>query len=418
MPRFFGKKGPRGGSRAGVKRRPKKNAPRRRLQPGLAIAGGLAVYGAKKVWDKRTRDYKKARAQAKRLYETRVAETDGVSTAPSIVIGKQKVITFQEKVARTVRPPFLWKRNFQFSAECLSGRKAFFCMEANLLTTADLGQDISAYKQILASNTGSADPAISLNTFHDGAQFYIDNLTEKIKMVNSSSNSITGKLHLIAYKRDVAGNYGSTGAIINPINMAMYYSTLGGISALSTGFGSEVTVGNGWAFNTSTAGSDYGVTYNMPGATNNPTGVCASTDPAFSLFGTQVKSRMNFWFRPVKTTTFSLKPGQQINQNIIFNDLPVIHRELQEYTHCAGISYSIVCEFTGGIVGDTLSSTISTGTCQLSVVRESTRILGLKNYLKPNVVLQTAPLTTILASQQVILNSDTGVALSGAVFDS
>ena len=159
----------------------------------------------------------------------------------------------------------------------------------------------------------------------------------------------------------------------------------------------------------------------MPGASNNVSGSTMTCDPAFSLFAPHIKSRMNFWFRPVKTTSFALKPGQQINQDFIFNDLPVLHRELQEYTHIAGISYSIVCEFIGGIVGDSTAVTgngiISTGTCQLSVIRESTRILGLKNYLKSNVVLQTAPLVQIGIGNQVIINADTGVALSGTVID-
>ena len=137
--------------------------PRRRLQPGLAtlVGAGLAAAGAKRVYDKRTKAYRVAKTKAKRAFDDRVAQTDGVSTAPAVVIGKQKVVSFQEKVARTVRPPFLWKRNYQFSAECQSGRKSFFSMEANLMTTIDLAQDISTYKQILATNTGAADPVIS-----------------------------------------------------------------------------------------------------------------------------------------------------------------------------------------------------------------------------------------------------------------
>jgi len=420
MPRFFGKKGPRGGSRAGVKQRPKKNAPRRRLQPGLAIAGGLAVYGAKKVWDKRTRDYKKARTQAKRVFESRVAQTDNIAIAPSIVIGKQRVLSFQEKVARTVRPPFLFKRNYQWSSECLSGRKGMFSIEINPISANDLLQDITTYKGHLYTNTASADSSAPVNGLGDGAQFYVDRLVEKLSLVNSSSNSITGKMTLISYKRDVAGNYSTTGAVLQPIPMAMYYSSQS-LTLLALGGVGGDAVGNGWAFDNATAGLSFATGYQMPGSSINTGGATASVDPAFGLFSPHIKERMNFWFKAGRSQTFSLKPGQQIDQTMIFNDLPVLHRELQEYSHVPGISFSLVVEFTGGIVGDNTAVTgnniISSGTCQLSCIRTSSRTLGVKNYLKPNVLLQTAPMNQILTTAQVIINSDTGVALSGAVID-
>jgi len=106
----------------------------------------------------------------------------------------------------------------------------------------------------------------------------------------------------------------------------------------------------------------------------------------------------------------------------LFNDLPIISREEQaEFVHIKGVSYSIVVEFQGQMVGSAEATVgnnvISTGSCQLSVIRESQRVLGLKNYLRSKILLQTAPLTQIAIGNQVILNSDTGVALSGAVID-
>jgi len=414
MPRKYAKKG--------LKKPKSKSASRRRLQPVALSLAGLGV--AAKTIQKGYRSYRtykrNQRVSALRSFNTRLEQTDGITTAPVIVIGKQRVVSFQEKVARTIRPPFMFKRNYQFSAECESGRKAFFAMECNLMTTADLSQDISAYKSALSTNTSSPDSTLSGNSFHDGARFYVDKLTEKIRMVNSSSNTVIGKVHLIAYKRDLDGNYGATGALTNPICMAMYYSTLGGVSLQSNGAGNENTVGNGWSFDQTTAGLNYSVTYQMPGSSVNASGVCAKTDLAFSLFAPHINDRMSFFFRKVKSTNFALKPGQQLDQSLIFNDLPTIHREQTEFAHVAGVSYSIVVEFSSGIVGDStaLSSIVSTGTAQLSVIRESVRILGLKNLLKSNVVLQTAQLSQIATATQVIINADTGVGLSGAVIDS
>jgi len=399
----------------------RKRAPRRRLGVGAAVASVPAIYEAVKtgygLYDKFS---KGKRRIAKRVFQTRVEESDNITTAPTVTIGKQRKISFQEKVARTVRQPFLFKRNYQWSAECAAGRKAFFSIEINPINNTDLLQDITTYKSVLFTNTSSPDGQVSANGLADGAQFYVDRLVEKLSMVNSSSNSITGKIHLIAYKRDCAGNYSTSGAILQPINMAMYYST-NSVGLQLAGVGAEQTVGNGWSFDAATGGSSWASGYQMPGSSFNPTGVCANADPAFSLFSTHIKEKMNFWFRNVKTTTFSLKPGQQINSNYIFNDLPVLHRELQEYSHVPGISFSMVVEFIGGIVGDNTAVTgngvISTGSCQLSCIRTSQRTLGVKNYIRSNVVLQTAPLTQILIGSQVIINADTGVALSGTVLD-
>jgi len=64
-----------------------------------------------------------------------------------------------------------------------------------------------------------------------------------------------------------------------------------------------------------------------------------------------------------------------------------------------------------------LSSAISTGTAQLSVIRESVRKLGLENKLRPKIVLQTNPLTTISDATQQIINSDSGVQDVGVEVD-
>jgi len=73
------------------------------------------------------------------------------------------------------------------------------------------------------------------------------------------------------------------------------------------------------------------------------------------------------------------------------------------------------------MVGDSTVTTgnnvLTLGSCQLSVIRESQRVLGLKNYLRSKILLQTAPLASVAIANQVIINSDTGVALSGTVLD-
>jgi len=399
---------------------------RRRLQPSaLAVAGtAAAIRGIRKARQRKANTDAQAKAlagkKARSNFRNRLDNSDGITTAKAIVIGKQRVMSFQEKVSQTIRAPLTFKRNYAFSAESTSGKKAMFSMDVNIVNNTDLQADITSYKTALSTDTSTPSGQIQGNGTNDGARFYIDKHTEKIQMMNSSTNSISGKMHLIAYKRDVPGPYDS--ALLNPVNMLMYYSTASP-PAQVLGAGSEQTVGNGWVFNTSGANSvNYSISKNMPGSSINGNGLCAFLDPTLSFSSSHVKEGWNYWFRKVSSIDFALKPGQQLNQKIEFNDLPVFTREEQvSYIHLAGISYSIVVEFQGQIVGDSTAVTgngvISIGTGQLSVVRESSRILGMKNTLRSKIILQTSPLATIADASQQTINPDTGVVDAGAEFD-
>lgn len=410
MPRKFAKKG--------LKKPKSKSAPRRKLVgPWGAAALATAAVG-KTVWDRRTKAYKASQRKAKRVFDNRVAQTDNIAVAAPVVVGKQSPRSFAEKVSAVDRPPLVFKRNYQFSAECASGRKGWFSMNVNQMMSDDLLTDITSYKSTQYTDGISTDSTVSGNALTDNARFYIDSHKEFIRMVNSSSNSITGKITLWCHKRDTDGAY--DGFLINPINAMMYYST-NSRSLTTNGLGGEQVVGNGFTFNT-TAGAvtNYNGVFNMPGSSLNATGVTASTDPSLSPSSRQIKDRVGFWFRQVgKSIPFSLKPGQQINSSYFFNlDKNKIMREQQEFTHIAGISYNIVVEFEGGIVGDSaVNNSISTGIAQLSVIRENQRVLGIESKYRSKIVLQTAPLTEIATANQVIINSDTGVGLSGAIVD-
>jgi len=345
--------------------------------------------------------------QARRNYQSRLSQSDNVITIKPIIVGKPRKQSFQERVAATIRAPLSFKRNYQFSAECGSGRKGFFAMNINTMDSNDLLTDITTYKSAMTTDTATADGSIATNGLNDNAQFYVEYHKEVIKMVNSSSNSVIGKIHLFQHKRDTDSAY--DGAGINPINLMMYYC------ANSTS--SNVTpVGGvtGFAF-TNTAGSStgYQTVFNMPGSSLNVSQTqCASTDTTLSLTSNFIADRMGFWFKKISTSDFSLKPGQQFNSSYVLNlDNNKIHRELQKFVHLAKISYSLVVEFQAGIVNDsTVANVVSTGTGQLSVIRENMRVLGLENKLRRKIMLQTAQLTDIANANQAIINPDTGAA--------
>jgi len=404
----------------------KKSTGRRRLQPALAtgavvVAGAKIAGGLKRAYDARkARQTKATNLRARKNFASRMEASDNITIAPAVVIGKQRPRTFAEKVSAVDRPPLIFKRNYQFSAECASGRKGWFSMNVCQMLADDLQTDITGYKSTMYTDTATADASVSTNAFSDNARFYIDSHKEFIKMVNSSSVAITGKVHLFVHRRDTDTSYDS--APINPINLMMYYSN-NARSLLTSGQGNEDTVGRGFAFNTTAGVTNYSGAYNMPGSSINAAGVTASTDPTLSPMSPQIKDRVGFWFRKISTSEFSLKPGQQFNSSFVFNlDKNKIMREQSEFNHIAGISHNIVVEFQGQIVGDSTAiggdNVISTGSCQLSVIRENQRVLGIENKLKSKIVLQTAPLTQIAIANQVIINPDTGAAtVGGTVVD-
>jgi hypothetical protein len=421
MPKFY-KKGKKGGKvRKGGR---KLNM----VPPGAgpvahAVKSGIDVgFYAKDRWDQymEGRAARKARygTQPKKVYRsaTQLSQTDNITTLKSTIIGKRRPLSFDERVSRVERPPILFKRNYQFNAEGISGRKAWFSFEFNSMNNSDLQLDLTTYKSQQFTDTAAADPNVSLNTSFDGAKFYVDYLSEKLQMVNSSTNAIIGKIHLFAQRRDNNNSYAGS-VPITPINLMLYYSTQRLPLNVTA---QEATVGNGWKFDTATSGLNYNAVYNMPGSVINSVGVTAQTDFALSPSSPHIADSMSFWFRKVDTQEFTLKPGQQLNKTYLFNDLQDIMREEQSaYSHLANISYSCVVEYRGGIVGDigAASVDVSTGTPQLSVMRESKRVLGVRNKLKSKIYLVTSAPTIITQANQQIINPDTGVQQNGAQID-
>jgi len=394
---------------------------RRRLQLKEAISAavpyipaakqiGTGLVQVYKAWNKPKATPRRARFN----FQQRLMQSDNIVTASPVVIGKPRKPSFQERVAATIRPPLTFKRNYQFSAECGSGRKGFFAMNINTMDSNDLLTDITSYKSAMTTDTATGDTTLNASGLNDNAQFYVEYHRESIKMVNSSSNSVIGKIHLFQHKRDTDSAY--DGAGINPINLMMYYCANSTSSNVVPAGG--VT---GFAF-TNTAGSStgYQTVFNMPGSSLNVAQTqCASTDLTLSPTSNFIADRMSFWFKKISTSDFSLKPGQQFNSSYILNlDSNKIHRELQKFVHLAKISYSLVVEFQAGIVGDSaVANSISTGTGQLSIIRENIRLLGLENKLRRKIMLQTANLTDIANANQQIINQDSGVSDVGVELD-
>lgn len=401
-------------------RRPRKSGAKQQGGRRLTGSGSLRGRPASKPYTSPSPYYpsretvRRMNWKIKQRSAMRIETSDNIVTLPAWKRGVQKRLSFNEKVQRITQPPTIFKRNYEWSAECNSGRKGFFGFLINDLITGKAGGG-GLFEDIMTSNitrlstdTNVADPTIVANSIYSTQQkFYVDYLCEKLCMVNSGTNSVTGKIRLISYKRDCDNNFINTSVPMQPINLAMYASANGGNVTLNGG--TEGTLGN-YSFDNATAGVNYTANYIMPGSAQNSGGATMNADLNFDIFGRQIKPFMDFFFKQEEVLSFSLKPGQQINHHTIFNDMNTIHRASGEYTYVRGVSYAVVVEFEAGIVGSSVANnTISTGTGQLSCMLTEKRILGLTQTIKTKLVMPTtAPAGIAIANQQTI-NPDTGI---------
>lgn len=400
----------------GTKARSKARSGRRRLVGGAVAAGaGLAVV---KAGYTKYQQYKAGvKRQQKNLYlrskaraQARIEQSDNITTLAPVIIGTPREPSFAEKVDRINNPPVIYKRNYSFSTECTSGRKGWFQIPVNHFDTGYAGGSlyddaINSFNR-LSSNTTSGDPTVISGGQTTRQRTYVEYLSQRLRMINSGTNSLTGTINIVAYKRDMDSLFANQTVPNTPINLMMLSST-NNLSAITS---QEATVGNGYAFDAATAGVNYQSNYVMPGSTVNAAGATAQTDPQLSLFSAHIKEFMDFHFKVVSKTNFSLKPGQQVDQWLKIHDTPIIKREHLESFYLKGITYFVVIEFEAGIVGSSLvNNQISTGSGQLSCIVEEKRLIGLSGRLKTKLVMPTAPLAGIALANQVTINPDSGI---------
>lgn len=384
------------------------------------IAGDVTGYLKEKITGRRW----VSKRQKNVNYRTRISVSDNITSTGAFKVGKAKKDTFQQRVSKISNPPVIFKRQYTFSAECDSGRKAFFGYPINDLNSTLSGTAVGLYEDVvsqasrLTTDTSTSDPTISTGGQINNV-FYVDYCSQKLQLINSSSNSLVGKITLYGYKRDTDQYFTNVVTPMTPINLMMLFST-NNLTAINSG--QEATVGNGWKFDSSTLKNNYNANYTLPGSVLNANGVCAHTDLDLQPMSKHISQHMSHFFSVVGTKSFSLKPGQQINHYNIFNDLPDIKRYAMDMTYLRNISFYLMVEFQAGIVGDSTVTAgdglISTGSAQLSAILEEKRIVGIRGRNSGGkVIMITNPLSNILNANQFIINQDTGVGDTGVDLD-
>lgn len=342
----------------------------------------------------------------------RVQQSDNIVTLPAFKVGKPRKVPLSEKITRLTTPQNIFKRVWTWSSECDSGRKGWFGIPINDLKTTvsaaggTLYNDaIENYQRLTTESTGQ-DPTVVTAGQVSGKKVYVDYYGGKLQMINSGTNSVTGRIHLVRYKRDCESTFANVNVPLVPINMMGYAQN----EARGAYLPQNDTVGQGFRFDFATAGVDLDANYDMPGSTFNSGGATFQTDPHLELFGSQVKNVTSYFFHEVASQSFSLKPGQQVNLWTLMHDLPFINRSALDMVYIRGVTYYLVVEFQGQVVGSSVAAnTISTGTGQLSCIYEEKRTLGLQNKYIPKIYNMTPALSNILVANQQTINPDTGV---------
>lgn len=383
------------------------------FQPVRNVGRGInAGFRKVKVWATGRKPL--TRRVAVKNYNNSLQASDNITNAPAFKVGKPRTITFEEKIERIANPPLNIKRVYAWSAEASSGRKGMFGIPINRITSGgvtygDLYTDAISSQQRLTTDSSTTDPTINYSGQNTIGRVYVDYMSEKLQMINSSTNSLQGTLTLYAYRRDCDQFFTNVNVPMTPINLMMHASNDN--RSLYAPLGNDDTVGNGFKFDNVTAGVNYLANYDAPGSSLNTGGATAQVDPSLKILSSHVKEFTGYYFKEINKFDFSLKPGQQINHCSIFNDLPDILRQHTDMYFIKGISFYMVVEFQGQIVGDsTVNNVISTGSCQLSCILTEKRVLGHRGRNnKGKLYMPTPPLAGILAGAQYTINPDTGM---------
>lgn len=396
---------------------------RRRLQPAVAAGAAIAGWTYTKYKNYKGKQQAKQFRKSVKARQDRIEQSDNIINIPSFKVGTPRTLTFDEKVDRISNPPVIFKRQYAWSSECTSGRKGWFGIPINKISSGgvlygDLYDDAISSQTRITTDTATVDPTLNYTGQASIGKVYIDYMSEKLRMVNSGSNALSITLTLYGYKRDCDSVFTNVNVPMTPINLMMLGSTNN--LSLVTPLGYDQTIGNGFEFDTATAGINMTSNYDMPGSSINSGGATCQTDPSLKVLSSHIKDFTGYYFKEVNTQSFSLKPGQQVNHYTIFNDLPDIQRNSQDMYFLKGVAYYLVVSFQAGIVGDsTTANVISTGSGQLSCIIEEKRILGSRGRNKNGkIFMATPPLTGIALANQQIINPDTGVIDTGYEDDS
>jgi len=339
-----------------------------------------------------------------------------IKYSPGLRIGKPRKSTFREKVMSVHFPPVNFNSKWTFQMECLSG-----CVSAcqiPILNKTLLDPIVAQWSSNMTSDRASVlIPTLAVNDgiSNDQYSIMIHSYKARLRFYNSSTNTLRARVVWYKPKSDLDSTYESFGLHSNnPLNQLMIASN--GAQPINAVI--PPLVGNGLIFDGATPGANYSADYNHAGhpivgsntTSSSSVNTVAYLDPSLVPGSPQVRRHFSNFYTTLKSEEFNLEPGNQYNTSVslmgklvsnIYDDTEITIRKA---CTIIGVVYVLGQIVFHDVEGD---STISTGSSQLSVMREDT-CRAQPVFLKKEVRLNlTNPYGQILEENQAIINTDT-----------
>jgi len=332
-----------------------------------------------------------------------------IRSGPGLRIGKHLRETPRMKISAIMNPPTRFDSKWTFQAECQSGRVSAFSIPV-MTQTLQTPMFSQIWSNLTSDVAGAYNPSMAAPGSTNAIQYktLIKDYRSTLKFYNSSTN--TARCRLVWYKpaRDMDSVYDLYGAnSFDPINMLMIASN--NSNAISPPYS---LVDSGIQF-TST---DYNANYNHAGSNltgptttqSNTNNVVAFLDPSLVPGSPQVRSQFSHFWTTLKSEDFTLEPGNQYNTSLTMRNR-IIQKGYEESeimyrrdSTVIGVVYVLGQIVFADIVGN---NTISTGSTQISVIREDTcsvRPLITKRIVRMNL---TSPFIRLSTADQAIINT-------------
>jgi len=338
-----------------------------------------------------------------------------IRKSAGLVIGKSKKLSVTEKFAKMAKPPVQFNSKWAFQMDCDSARVS--AIEIPILTQPLLAPiQAQLFTNMVTDNTADPTMVAQANTASGQYSLMIENYKSKISCYNSSTNTLRARVVWYKPARDLDGEYKNLGPNTNsPINQLMIASTQAQPIFTTTG----LAVGEGLIFDNLTVGSNFQANYAHGGQTVtgiNTTGpmsgnVVALLDPSLVPGSPQVRSQFRNAWQTLKTEEFVLEPGGQFNTSLTMKNRVVSSLfDDTDYTYKRKCTVFGVVYVLGQMVFNDVANnvTVSTGSSQLSFLREDTciaRPLITKRTVRVNL---TNPYVIISDADQGIINLKTG----------
>ena len=363
-----------------------------------------------------------------------------------LTIGKRKRASLRDKVMAITNPSQKFNSKWTFQADSSSGKVG--AISIPILTKPLLDPIwLQLFSNVQTDNGGLAglDPTMVTSqtpAFTNQYRVIISNYVSTYKFYNSSSNTCRCRLVWYKPKNDSPSSLNPTNTLgvpipNNPINLTMWASTVNDpwyVGATGNPFGGNSyvapnSVGDGCVFQqaTSAVGTSWTDNYDHAGwpvsgtidtTLSSPNNVVAMLDPRLVPGSPQVKSVVNRYWTTLKSEEFTLEPGHQFNTSLRMKNR--IHKRASDNVdmYCykdntvIGVLYMlgqiVFAQTSAEITPSPIASVITTGSTQISCIREDTCSMRPDVRRVTRRLNLTKPLQLLDGAEQAIINTETG----------